>query len=157
MRPMTRLSILVAGIFVTVALATLASGAGSPMPRLASETVLAGGNITLSPPPASYEPRIASDVAVAVASDMVGAVDSSVGEPALALFSASAVPVDPDGTATGPPIFQKMPAWIVQVQGPCLETMPGIGCLTNLSVAIDSETGKPLLRWAEDKLPTLET
>jgi hypothetical protein len=156
---------LVALAFLSIAgaglLAAYLANAGSANPRIAAPSVLSspvaapGGNFTLGPIPEGYVPAVTADQAIAAGEAGAGVSAEMVLSivPTLASFSWSAVPVD-DTTdePLGPPLYQDVPAWVLQVTGPCFVTSPTnpTVCVSReQNIVVDATTGEFIVGWSD--------
>ncbi len=98
-----------------------------PPSRLSRQETFPASDIVLDPPSSDYQPVVDASAAVATAEQHEPTDQASRISPLLALFTnQAAVPVGADtDQPIGPPIWVRVPAWIVTVDGVCIPVFGG--------------------------------
>lgn len=125
----------------TLGVAIAALSAANAGPTVMQPTTLVGTEL-LPPdggstalvlePPGDFAPGISADWAVSMAVSRFDVPDDATIVPELALFTdPNYRPVTPDGDPTGPPIWEKVPVWVVTIHGLCFGQEGGGAVLTS--------------------------
>ena len=156
---MKRITIVAAsvGLAGTIAVAVAAAGPTLADPQAATEksTVL-DGNVTLAPPPDSFDSSVSAGSAALVASEQFGVKLDQVNATVLASFSWVARPVDENDKPIGPPLYSDVPVWLVSVNGVCSQVVPETGeCLNSDTAAVvDATTGEFVMSFPATSIAT---
>lgn len=140
--------VLLATIAVLVVAAMSAAEAG---PTVKEPTTLAesellppdGGSTALVlEPPGDSVPAVSADSAVKEAVSRFDVPDDATVNPQVALLTdPNYRPVTPDGDPTGPPFWEKLPVWVVTIDGLCFGQEGGGAPLTDEATTDQGNAG----------------
>lgn len=138
---------------VTVAKATNTTPTVLTAVTIDRTVTLSDGEI-LEPVPDGYVPKINSDEAVKIAESLADPTGADSVVPQLALYTdPGSQPVEgPDDSPVGQPLWLKIPAWMVSIEGiPCIESSGGgffqggkIACNHEMNVVVSADTGQEI-------------
>lgn len=77
-------------------------------------------SLVFQPPEADYTPPLTAEEALSISGKIIDPSEATSVKATLALFTNPTYrPVTPDGDPTGPPLWEKLPVWLVTVDGIC--------------------------------------